>query len=193
MSSSPSKLADAPTKALVFSCPWLLSTLHHRMQLSDYPCSPYHRSSSEHYSIPCTMNIDQNIAASDTSMVVESRLESTVDPRFQQVVTNGCNVSATYATADAPPLGFPPVNNDFGPVIAYDGQSCLGPYLHFPDARFIQEPQMLERPVFQQLQPRGLIYGRPPFPARNFPRAELGYQADSKTISQRVQAPQGEL
>lgn len=181
MSSSPSKLAHAPTKALVFACPRFLTAMHHRMQLPDYHYSPDHRSSSEHYSIPCTMNINHHTTANEYSMAMGSQFQTTSDHLYQGVVTNRCDVAPIYATAG------PYVNND-------PRQPCLGLYSEVADPSRIQETHILEQPVFQQLPPRRLVYGQPFFQSCNFPESELSYQASSKTtMSQQARNRHGEL
>lgn len=160
---------------------------HHRMQLPAYHCSPCDESSSEHYDLPCCVNTDQQPTASEASTDVNSQLPSAIDVPYQGVVTNSCDVSPAYATADAGSFGMSVVNNG-----AYDGQSCLGLYLECPGQRLIQESQTFGQSVVQQLPP--LIYGQRPFQACSLSGPGLACEAGSKArLRQQAQAPQGEL
>lgn len=151
------------------------------MQLPDYRYSPYDRSSSEHYSRPCTINTNQHTTATEYSLAMDSQFQTTSDHLYQGVVTNQCNVAPIYATAG------PYVNNDLG-------HPCLGLYQEVADPSRIQETHILEQPVIQQLPPRGSVYGQPFFQACNFPGSELSYQASSKTtMSQQARNRHGEL
>lgn len=157
------------------------------MQLPDSHCSPCDESSSEHYDLPCCVITDQQPTASEASTDVNSQLPSAIALPYQGVVTNSCDVSPAYATADAGSFGMPVVNNG-----AYDGQSCLGSYLECPGQRLIQESQTFGQSVVQQLPP--LIYGQRPFQGCSFSGPGLVCEAGSKTrLRQQAQAPQGEL
>ena len=117
-------------------------------------------------------------------MDFNSQSQSTSDLHCQGAVTYQCDVPPTYATAGGASIDLRHVNNDYRPVIAYEGQSCLPLWSEFPGSWGFM-PRMN-----QQLPRQGLVYGHAPFQECNFPGAGLGCEAD---LMEKAQHVQGEL